>query len=89
MMGTFWINVNDDAEISAKVKTSFKMENETSRVAVAGDPAAVAVTLNVDSGVTLEGIPVITPFESNDNPVSTSAGADNDTVRPDAAVALN
>ena len=70
-------------------KTSFKIENVTSRVAVAGDPAAVAVTVNVDSGVTLEGIPVIIPFESNDNPVPVRAGADNDTVRPDAAVALN
>jgi hypothetical protein len=71
------------------VKASFKIENDTSRVAVAGDPAAVAVTVNVDSGVTLEGIPVITPFESSDNPVPTRAGADNDTVRPDAAVAMN
>jgi hypothetical protein len=71
------------------VNTSFKIENDRSRVAVAGDPAAVAVTVNVDSGVTLEGMPVITPFESNDNPVPTRAGADNDTVRPDAAVAMN
>jgi hypothetical protein len=75
--------------MSAKVKTSFKIENDTSRVAVAGDPAAVAVTVNVDSGVTLEGMPAITPFESNDNPVPVRAGADNDTVRPDAAVAMN
>jgi hypothetical protein len=75
--------------MSAKVKTSFKIENDRSRVAVAGDPAAVAVTVNVDSGVTLEGMPVITPFESNDNPVPVRAGADNDTVRPDAAVAMN
>jgi hypothetical protein len=75
--------------MSANVKTSFKIENDRSRVAVAGDPAAVAVTVNVDSGVTLEGMPVITPFESNDNPVPVRAGADNDTVRPDAAVAMN
>jgi hypothetical protein len=75
--------------MSAKVNTSFKMENETSRVALAGVPTAVAVTVNVDSGVTVEGIPVITPFEFNDNPVPVSAGADNDTVRPEAAVALN
>ena len=75
--------------MSAKVKTSFKIEKEISRVAVAGDPTAVAVTVNVDSGVTLEGIPVISPFESNVNPVPVRAGADNDTVRPDAAVALN
>jgi hypothetical protein len=71
------------------VKTSFKIENDTSRVAVAGDPAALAVTLNVDSGVTVEGMPAITPFESSDNPVPVRAGADNDTVRPDAAVAMN
>jgi hypothetical protein len=75
--------------MASNVKTSFKIEKEISRVAVAGDPAAVAVTVNVDSGVTLEGIPVMTPFESNDNPVPIKAGADNDTVRPDAAVALN
>jgi hypothetical protein len=75
--------------MSAKVKTSFKMEKDTSRVAVAGDPAAVAVTVNVDSGVTLEGMPAMIPFESNDNPVPMRAGADNETVRPDAAVALN
>lgn len=75
--------------MASNVKTSFKIENDTSRVAVAGDPAAVAVTVNVDSGVTLEGIPVMTPFESNDNPVPIKAGADNDTGRPDAAVALN
>ena len=75
--------------MSAKVKTSFKIEKDTSRVAVAGDPAAVAVTVNVDSGVTLEGMPAMIPFESNDNPVPTRAGADNETVRPDAAVALN
>lgn len=89
MMGTFWINDNDDAEMAPNSKTSFKIEKEISRVALAGDPAAVAVTDNVDSGVTLEGIPVITPFESNDNPVPVRAGADNETVRPDAAVALN
>ena len=71
------------------MKTSFKIEKDTSRVAVAGDPAALAVTLNVDSGVTVEGMPAITPFESSDNPVPVRAGADNDTVRPDAAVAMN
>jgi hypothetical protein len=71
------------------VKTSFKIEKDTSRVAVAGDPAALAVTLNVDSGVTVEGMPAIIPFESSDNPVPVRAGADNDTVRPDAAVAMN
>ena len=75
--------------MSAKVKTSFKIENVTSRVAVAGDPAAVAVTVSVESGVTLEGIPAIIPFESNERPVPVSAGADNVTVRPDAADALN
>jgi hypothetical protein len=75
--------------MSAKVNTSFKMEKDISRVALAGDPAAVAVTVNVDNGVTVEGIPVITPFEFNDNPVPVRAGADNETARPEAAVALN
>jgi hypothetical protein len=65
------------------------MEKDISRVALAGDPAAVAVTVNVDNGVTVEGMPVITPFEFNDNPVFARAGADNETARPEAAVALN
>jgi len=48
-----------------------------------------AVTTRFVKGVTVDGMPERVPFESNDNPVPASAGADNVMGRPDAAVARN
>ena len=52
-------------------------------------PTAVAVTTKSVRGVTALGRPVITPLESNDNPVPLNAGAENEIARPEAALAEN
>ena len=89
MIARFWINPNEDAHTSANVNTSSRIENLTVLVAVTLVPTAVAVTTKSVRGVTALGIPVITPLESNDNPVPLNAGAENEIARPEAAVAEN
>jgi hypothetical protein len=53
----FWTKLSRDDETSEMVMTSFTTERLISRVAVAGVPVALAVTVTVVRGVIVSGIP--------------------------------
>jgi hypothetical protein len=59
------------------------------RLAVAGEPTTLAVTVKVVNGVTCVGKPIRVPLESSERPVPVRAGAVRMMDPPDAAVALN
>jgi hypothetical protein len=74
----FWINAKLLEAMFPIVKTSFKMETLTVRLAVAGEPVTVAFTEIDVSGSGVVGIPTMVPFD-NESPVPASPGADNTT----------
>ena len=80
---------NEFEQMSANVNASFNTANFTVLDPVAGDPDTVAVTIKSVCAVTAVGVPMMTPLESNANPVPVNAGADNVTGSRDAADATN
>jgi hypothetical protein len=56
-MARFWIKDNWRAVGSLNVRTSFSTSRRKVREAVAGVPEASAVTVTVDRGVMVSGVP--------------------------------